>query len=46
MFDEYKHFLPKNHSYRTTDKEKFNGKEDNGKKNMKNDTSPMEVGIY
>ena len=26
------HFLPKNHTYRTTDKEKFNGKEENGKK--------------
>ena len=32
MFDEYRHFLPKNHSYRTTDKAKFNGKEENGKK--------------
>ena len=32
MFDEYRHFLPKNHSYRTTNKEKFNGKEENGKK--------------
>jgi hypothetical protein len=46
VFDEYRHFLPKNHSYRTTDKAKFNGKEENGKKTMKNDTSPMEVGIY
>ena len=32
MFDEYKHFLPKNPSYRTTIKAKFNGKEENGKK--------------
>ena len=32
MFDEYRNFLPKNHSYQTTDKEKFNGKEENGKK--------------
>ena len=32
MFDEYRNFLPKNHSYRTTDKTKFNGKEENGKK--------------
>ena len=32
MFDEYKHVLPKNNSYRTTNKEKFNGKEENGKK--------------
>ena len=31
MFDEYRNFLPKNHSYRTTDKEKFNGKEENVK---------------
>jgi hypothetical protein len=27
-------------------KQNFNGKEENGKKTMKNDTSPMEVGIY
>jgi hypothetical protein len=32
VFDQYRNFLPKNHSYRTTDKEKFNGKEENGKK--------------
>jgi hypothetical protein len=32
VFDEYRHFLPKNHSYRTTDKAKFNGKEQNRKK--------------
>ena len=32
VFDEYRYFLPKNHSYRTTNKEKFNGKEENGKK--------------
>ena len=32
MFDEYRHFLPKNHRYQTTDKGKFNGKEENGKK--------------
>jgi hypothetical protein len=32
VFDEYRHFLPKNHSYQTTDKAKFNGKEENGKK--------------
>jgi hypothetical protein len=46
VFDEYRHFLPKNHSYRTTNKENFNGKEENEKKTTKNDTSPMEVGIY
>ena len=28
VFDEYRHFLPKNHSYQTTDKAKFNGKEE------------------
>ena len=32
VFDEYKHFLPKNHRYQTTEKTKFNGKEENGKK--------------
>jgi hypothetical protein len=32
VFDEYRHFLPKNHIYLTTNKEKFNGKEENGKK--------------
>jgi DNA-directed RNA polymerase subunit RPC12/RpoP len=32
VFDEYRHFLHKNHSYQTTDKAKFNGKEGNGKK--------------
>jgi hypothetical protein len=32
VFDEYRHFFPKNHTYRTTNKEKFNGKEENGKK--------------
>jgi hypothetical protein len=46
VFYEYGHFLPKNHSYRTTYKENFNGKEENGKKTTKNDTFPMVVGIY
>ena len=32
VFDEYRHFLPKNHKYQTTKKTKFNGKEENGKK--------------
>jgi hypothetical protein len=32
VFDEYIKFLPKNHSYRTIDKAKFNGKEENVKK--------------
>jgi hypothetical protein len=32
VFDEYRHFFPNNHSYQTADKEKFNGKEENGKK--------------
>ena len=31
VFYEYRSFLPKNHSYRTTDKEKFNGKEEREK---------------
>jgi len=31
-FDEYKHFLPKNHQYRTIKKYIFNGKEENRKK--------------
>ena len=29
VFDEYRHFLARNHSYQTTDKENFNGKEEN-----------------
>ena len=32
VFDEYRNFLPKNHNYQTTDKAKFNGKEENRKK--------------
>ena len=28
VFDEYKHFLSKNHRYRTTEKHIFNGKEE------------------
>ena len=32
VFDEYRDFLPTNHSYRTTDKANFNGKEENEKK--------------
>jgi hypothetical protein len=32
VFDEYRKFLPNNQSYQTIDKEKFNGKEENGKK--------------
>ena len=32
VFDEYRHFLPKNHRYRTTKKTIFNGKDENGKK--------------
>jgi hypothetical protein len=30
LFDEYVHFLPKNHRYRNTDKHIFNGKEESG----------------
>ena len=30
VFDEYKHFLPKNHRYRTTEKHIFNLKEETG----------------
>jgi hypothetical protein len=30
VFDEYRHFLPKNHRYRNTDKHIFNGKEESG----------------
>jgi hypothetical protein len=29
VFDEYRHFLPNNHRYRTTKKHNLNGKEDN-----------------
>ena len=28
VFDEYKHFLSKNHRYRTTGKKNFNGKQE------------------
>jgi hypothetical protein len=28
VFDEYRHFLSKNHRYRTTEKHIFNGKEE------------------
>ena len=45
MFDECANFLHKNHSYRTTDKEKFNGKEENGKKPRRMTPHLMELGI-
>ena len=32
VFDEYRHFLPKNHRYRTIEKHIFNGKEEIGLK--------------
>jgi hypothetical protein len=32
VFDEYRHLLPKNHRYRTTEKHLFNGKEEIGLK--------------
>jgi hypothetical protein len=32
VFDEYRHFLPKNHRYRTTEKHIFNWKEETGLK--------------
>ena len=32
MLHEYRHFLIKNHWYRTTKEKQFNGKEENGKK--------------
>jgi hypothetical protein len=32
VFDEYRHLLPKNHRYRTTEKHIFNGKEETGLK--------------
>jgi hypothetical protein len=32
VFDEYRHFLSKNHRYRSTEKHIFNGKEENGLK--------------
>jgi hypothetical protein len=34
-FDEYRHLLPKNHRYRTTEKHIFNGKEETGLKPRK-----------
>jgi hypothetical protein len=32
VFDEYRHLLPKNQSYHTTEKHRFNGKEETGLK--------------
>jgi hypothetical protein len=32
VFDEYRHFLSKNHKYRTTEKDIFNGKQETGLK--------------
>ena len=32
VFDEYRHFLSKNHKYRTTEKYFFNGKQETGLK--------------
>jgi hypothetical protein len=32
VFDEYRHFLSKNHKYRTTEKYVFNGKQETGLK--------------
>ena len=32
MFDEYRNFLSKNHKYRTTEKDLFNGKQETGLK--------------
>jgi hypothetical protein len=32
VFDEYRHFLSKNHKYRTTEKDLFNGKQETGLK--------------
>jgi hypothetical protein len=32
VFDEYRHFLSKNHKYRTTEKYLFNGKQETGLK--------------
>jgi hypothetical protein len=32
VYNEYRYFLPKNHRYRTTKKNLFNGKEEGGKK--------------
>jgi hypothetical protein len=32
VFDEYRHFLSKNHKYRITEKDLFNGKQETGLK--------------
>jgi hypothetical protein len=32
VFDEYRNFLSKNHKYRTTEKDLFNGKQETGLK--------------
>ena len=45
VFDEYRHFLSKNHKYRTTEKISFQWEIRDWTKTTKNDTSPMEVVI-
>jgi hypothetical protein len=35
VFDEYIHFLSKNHKYRTTEKYLFNGKQETGLKTQR-----------
>ena len=45
VFDEYRHFLSKNHRYRTTEKKSFQWEARDCIKTIENETSPMEVAI-
>ena len=45
VFDEYRHFLSKNHRYRTTEKKYFQWEAGDYIKTMENDTSPLEDAI-
>ena len=42
VFDEYRHFLSKNHRYRTTEKKYFQWEAGDCIKTTKNETSPLE----
>ena len=45
VFDEYRHFLSKNHKYRTTEKKSFQWEARDYIKTTENDTSLWEVAI-
>ena len=45
VFDEYRHFLSKNHRYRTTEKKSFQWEAEDRIETTENDTSPLEDAI-